>query len=830
MFGLKAKTSETSISTPMSIIHILYMVLTGLALVLSLYIIGHVSNRPSDECSWEDSPHGIKIVSIQKGGTSDQAGMLPGDNLLKIAGENATSSSRAQAVLNQQTVGDTVPYFIFRGMEPIELQVKIVSFGMPPLYLVMLVIAFLFGLIGLWIVWIRPHDIQARVLFFLFISFMLFWTLNIIPPLPKIMFLFVHILKTLTFTTIPVFYAYFFLLYPKKHRWLKKSWFHFLLFSPSFLILIWYFLALVFNYPSPINFMVGTGLWGIYFSFGLLRLNHVYRKETNRRRRLQMRILQLGITLGIIPPFLRILSPYLGLPFFIVTYSTPLMGLIPISFAYAVVRHRLLDVEFMVKKSFVYALLTGLIVTFYFMMIHIFGQFLQDITKLSGTFIIIISALFVAIVITPVRERLQRIVDRALYRQSYDYRETLKQFAKALNKLIEPDILMDMVLQKICETMKIEQGFFLIGDGGLQNYTLLKGYPALSTKPIAPLPCSSSLCQTMKKMKETVLISEFEINDKATNILLEYTDSIVAVPLLNQEQLSGFLLLGRKKSETLYSAEDFELLSTLADRVGVSLENGKLHQALTEQERLKHELKIAREIQLKSLPQSEPSILGIDIHGCSIPATEVGGDYYDYFNTHKNQFGIVLGDVSGKGTSAALYQSKIQGFVRALFASIHSPKELLCRVNRLTFENIEEKSFATLVAAFIDPIKRIVVVARAGHTPIFYYQKQKDTVLKWEPKGIGIALDKGSLFNRVLKEEKKILKTGDVLLFFTDGLSEAENQRGEEFGEEQLEKVFQNYVHKSCSEIVEGILQSIQDFVKTQSQKDDMTLVVIKME
>lgn len=557
-------------------------------------------------------------------------------------------------------------------------------------------------------------------------------------------------------------------------------------------------------------------------------MNYVYRKENNNLRKMQMRILQLGILIGIIPPFLIILSPYVGIPSIIAEYSTPLMGLIPLSFAYAVVRHRLLDIEFLVKKSFVYALLTGMIVVFYFMMIHIFGQFLQNITKLSGTFIIILSALFVAIVITPVRERLQSIVDRALYRQTYDYRETLKQFARALNKLIEPDILMDMVLHKICDTMNIEQGFFLIGDSDLQNYTIIKGYPSLSNKPLVPLSDSSLLCQRMKKVKETVLISELEIDDKATNLLLDYTEGIVSVPLLNQDKLSGFIILGRKKSQILYSVEDFELLSILADQVAVSLENGKLHQALTEQERLKHELNIARRIQLKSLPQSEPSIPGMDIHGRSIPATEVGGDYYDYFTVNGKRFGIVLGDVSGKGTSAALYQSKIQGFVRALLLSINSPKELLSQVNRLTFDNIEEKSFATLVAAFIDPIKRSVAVARAGHTPILYYQKQKNSVVKWEPNGIGIALEKGELFNRILKEERKYLKSGDVLLFYSDGLTEAENHQGEEFGEERLVRVFHDYAEQTCTKIVDGVLKEIDLFTQDQSQKDDMTLVVIK--
>jgi len=627
-----------------------------------------------------------------------------------------------------------------------------------------------------------------------------------------------------------VFYAYFFLLYPRKSILLNKNWFKVLLFSPTYLILVWFFLAIVFQYPSPINFIVGTGLWSIYFAFGFLRLHYSYRTEKDQRRRLQMRVLHWGIALGIIPPFLIILSSYFGLPFDIVQYSTPLMGLIPVAFAYAVVRHRLLDVQFLIKKSFVYALLTGMIVGFYFIMIHIFGQFLQDITKLSGSLIIILTTLFVAIVFTPIRERLQGIVDRALYRESYDYRETLKQFARALNKLIEPDILMNMVVTKICKTMEIERGYFLIGDSTLNQYSILKGYPTLPSKPVTSLRASSQLCKKMKESRETFLISDLETIDNETEKVLGYTRSVVAVPLLIQDNLSGFLLLGRKRSETHYSIEDFELLSTLADQVAVSLENGKLHQALTEQERLKHELEIARRIQLNSLPQSGPSISGLDIYGYSLPATEVGGDYYDYFHINGDRFGIVLGDVSGKGTSAALYQSKIQGFIHALVSSVNTPKELLSQVNRLTFKNIEEKSFATLVAAFIDPVKNHITLARAGHTAILFYQKDKNEVIRWEPNGIGIALDKGNLFDKVLEEEKKILKSGDILLFYSDGLSEAENEQGEEYGETQLENTLCAYSNKSSDGIGECIIRSVQEFAGNYPQKDDMTLVVVKVE
>ena len=798
-----------------SLYRLLFTFVACLGLLLGGFNVYKIRLSPSDECTWVDSPQGVRIISVQKGGTTDRAGMLPRDILLQIAGENATNGARAQAILNRQQVDQVVPYLLFRDGQLVVLDVQIVQRGYPLFYLTMCVVGFIFWVIGVWIIWMRPRDPKARILFLLFLSFVLFWTLNITSPFSKGLLLVFLTLQNVSFTTIPVFFLYFFLLFPWRHPYLdKKPWIHLLLFSPTILILGWFILVFFFRCPSPVNALVGTFLWGSYFALGMIRLHKCYKTAQDVQLRQQIRVLHWGLSLGLIPSFLLVLLAFLSIRLPLSNYGVLFMGLIPLVFAYTVVRHRLMDIEFIVKKSFVYALLTGLVVGFYLLIVQVLGRFLQDISGLTGTFVLVLTTLFVAVVFAPVRGRIQRVVDRAFYRESYDYRETLRKFARTLNTLMEPDTLMETVLVKICETMHIRQGYFFVESKKLHHYAVVKEYPSLGTKRMIPVKIDGLLCKKMIEERGPVLFSELDRNDRETKELTETTEGIAAVPLFHQNKLLGFFLLGLKQSEAPYSAGDLELLATLADQTAVALENGRLHHALTEQERMKRELEIARQIQLNSLPQSIPSLPGFDIYGCSLPATEVGGDYYDYLVMPNGRLGIVVGDVSGKGTSAALYQSKIQGFFRALIVSIHRPKDLLSRVNRLAFENVEEKS---------------VTAARAGHTATLYFSKQKNRCDWWAPPGIGLALDGGKVFDQKLREEKKYLKKGDVLLFYSDGLTEATNKEGEEFGEDRLKDAFCRNVDFNAKSLVQNIVKEIEYFVEEYPQKDDVTLVVLKV-
>jgi serine phosphatase RsbU (regulator of sigma subunit) len=394
---------------------------------------------------------------------------------------------------------------------------------------------------------------------------------------------------------------------------------------------------------------------------------------------------------------------------------------------------------------------------------------------------------------------------------------------------MEPDILIETVLTKLCESMHIRHGYFFVVDEEADCCICTQAYSGSKHSQTVSIPVDSFFCRKLKIENKPLVISESPFSNHGLLSLVDQLKGVIAVPLHQQNSFLGFILLGEKQSDTPYSTEDIELLATLADQVAVAFENGRLHRALTEQERLKRELEIARQIQMNSLPQTNPSISGFDIYGCSIPATEVGGDYYDYLNLSGHRLGIVLGDVSGKGTSAALYMSKIQGIFQALSASAQSPKELLCRVNRLSYETVvEEKFFMTLIAAILHIQDSSITFARAGHLPIFYFDHKTKRFSRWAPQGIALALDEGNLFEKSLVEEKKTLHSGDALMLYSDGLTEAENPAGEEFGEQRLEAVFCENSHLSAKDCSQAIIQTVTEFSENHIQKDDMTIVIVK--
>ena len=300
------------------------------------------------------------------------------------------------------------------------------------------------------------------------------------------------------------------------------------------------------------------------------------------------------------------------------------------------------------------------------------------------------------------------------------------------------------------------------------------------------------------------------------------------IPIHSNDRLIGAILLGEKESESPFHQEDFDFLASASMQASVAIENAFLYEELAVQERLKHELAIARRIQLESLPQRTPQVESLDIAGVSLPALEVGGDYFDYLNGVGQQLTVIVGDVSGKGTSAALYMSKVQGILRSLHGFGLGPRELLVRANQLLYGDIERKSFITALGASFDTPERTVLVARAGHLPLYRYRASTGEVEKITPRGLGLALNEGAVFAEELEELRTTYEIGDILLFVTDGVTEARRSDGEQFGESGVEQVLRDFGQESAATIRDALLNSVTTFAGQEHQHDDQTIVVVK--
>ncbi len=250
---------------------------------------------------------------------------------------------------------------------------------------------------------------------------------------------------------------------------------------------------------------------------------------------------------------------------------------------------------------------------------------------------------------------------------------------------------------------------------------------------------------------------------------------------------------------------------------------------ITERQHLQRELEIARDVQMSFLPAKNPEVEGLDIASRCIPAFEVGGDYYDFINYEKNKFGIIIGDVSGKGTQAAFYMTLTKGFLKGLSKSFTSPVNFLKEMNVLFYENVDRGTFMSMVSGIFDLVNRKFVLARAGHNPVIVRNSQTTSVETLNPRGLALGLEKGDVFNNAIEEMEISISTGDVLIFYTDGFTEAMNKSSEEFGEERLINIVNEKSDLSSEELLDYIIKEVKIFMAKAPQHDDMTMVIVKI-
>jgi serine phosphatase RsbU (regulator of sigma subunit) len=261
-----------------------------------------------------------------------------------------------------------------------------------------------------------------------------------------------------------------------------------------------------------------------------------------------------------------------------------------------------------------------------------------------------------------------------------------------------------------------------------------------------------------------------------------------------------------------------------------------LLQTAAEKKRLEEELRIARVIQMSLLPTGPLDIPGLGITALCVPAREVGGDYYDFFHLPGGRLGVLIADVSGKGTSAALYMAELKGLVLALSQRYDSARDLLIEVNRIISEHLDSRSFITMTYAIIDVQRRVMTFCRAGHTPmIFLSGPSAATPLAQvlTPNGMVVGLrihGAEEKFEELLEEQCVDLGAGDVIVLYTDGITEAMNLDSDLFGETRLSRIVEEHGHLDSGELRERILREIEAFVGSADQHDDMTMILLKVD
>ncbi len=371
--------------------------------------------------------------------------------------------------------------------------------------------------------------------------------------------------------------------------------------------------------------------------------------------------------------------------------------------------------------------------------------------------------------------------------------------------------------------------FSLLGQVGVSRYIVClkqgSDVRVAASRVDGTVP-QAELLKTLFKLKATTLVqnlSTSEVQD-ARDVLSELKMALV-VPMNIQGENKGLMILGERLSGQRFVETDFEFLTSLANLAIISLENARLFKEAIEKQRLEDELMIARDIQKGLLPSVLPTIPGIDIAATNISSKQVGGDYYDVIPAGEKRYVIAIGDVSGKGTPAALLMASIQASIRALVPLNLSLSELTQRVNDLMCENTGGNKFVTFFWGFVDTEAMTLNYVNAGHN-YPYLMHAHGSIQR---------LDKGGMILGVMKtmmpyEEATVkLSHGDLLVLFTDGVSEAMSRDSIEYGEGRIEAILKKHGNESAQRIIDILHEDILHHAEGAQQSDDITMMVMKV-
>ncbi|NOX66196.1 MAG: SpoIIE family protein phosphatase [Chlorobi bacterium] len=301
--------------------------------------------------------------------------------------------------------------------------------------------------------------------------------------------------------------------------------------------------------------------------------------------------------------------------------------------------------------------------------------------------------------------------------------------------------------------------------------------------------------------------------------------SLVVVPLKVHKKNNGYLF-AVKRQKYYFDVDEKKALGAFADYAAVALENAKLIKESIYKERLESELDAARDIQSRILPDETPQCDELDVEALFVPAFEVGGDYYDFFELDDDKLGFVIADVSGKGISASYIMAEVKGIFESLSRVIESPKELLIKANDILKHSLGKKDFVTALYGVINIKSGKVVFARAGHMPLVVCSGKDIKSLK--PRGIGLGLDSSEIFSTHIDNMEFQLNNNDILILYTDGVTESQNSNDEDFGEERFYETIVNNCNEELSLLTNKIFRKVILFSQDKEQHDDITLVLFK--
>ena len=716
--------------------------------------------------------------------------------------------------------------------------------------------------LGYWVALVRPTDLNAWLILILLSypeQFISTPTYNWWPPLLSLRQGWHFVLESLA----PAALLWLGLLFPERSRidirlpWLK--WLILAVLAGGLGIGLatdysaWYDLALIPNRTAIDAVNDPIALWTMLLCV-ILYWIAIFEKyftiaASDARRRI--RVLCAGSVVGhgsilviwVLLPQFGIADP--GSIQWLLYLSAILMLFFPLSLAYVVIVQRAMDVSVVIRQGLQYTLARrGILVLRVLLSAALFILVASLVTTHAmspvWTIAILAAGLWGIFLLHGVAERVAVWIDRRFFRDTYNAEQILSELAEQVRTIVETQPLLETVTQRIAAALHVPRVAALLSQSASYQPAWAIGY---GNMPNIVFPERAATVEVLKKEKQPVRVyfddpeawiyqyPEMTGDEREKLVQLQ---SELLLPLLAKDELIGFMSLGQKRSEAPYSGTDLRLLNSVAAQTSMALEVSRLTTAIAretgQRERLHREIEIAREVQERLFPQSLPAIPGVSLAGACRPAQGVGGDYYDMIELEDGRLGLAIGDVSGKGISAALLMASLRACLRTMtLVGAMDLAKLMQKMNQLVYESSAVNRYATFFFSIYDPSARKLQYVNAGHNPPFLIRNaatSATTPERLEAGGPVIGLLPGASY----EEQSVTLAAGDVLLTYTDGISEAMTEDDEEWGEERMFQAAESVRSLAAEDILRAVFATADRFTGNAPQHDDMTLLILKVD
>lgn len=657
------------------------------------------------------------------------------------------------------------------------------------------------------------------------------------------------LLREILSALVPGLLVHFFLLFPyKRHNLHRRPWLHLAPYVPGLLLFFMstakQSLASVLGLEQAVLGMGIMAAVAAYFVISIvisiLLFAHAYRKSPLPSVRHKLKVTLAGTLLGLGPVLLvvliRLAMPTMQFP--ADRAATLMIFFLPASFGYAILKHGIFEIEFLVKRSLLYSGITAVLILTYFLTYFVLNSVLHTVTGVSERIGSTLAVLFVLVVMSPIRGRLQRRIDLWIYPDRYDTQRILREAAGRLREAEGRDAVEDSLLHLLRSHLGAErvalfrpaedgEGFVLssVQDSAGTSASDTPGREHRRQPP--DLQVGRLLVDTLFRIGSPVLREDLEAELPYGFLPARDLDALrqlqvrVIMPLESGNQRLAIVALGPRSFGETYAPPDLELLEGLQAQALSALQGLQYEEVARGKEDMQREMEMARSIQQQLLPRELPKHAGLDMAAVNLPSREIGGDYYDWLGNGASRLTFAIGDVSGKGIPAALLMSNVQATFRAEAAAGGRPSAILQGINRHLCVMNRPDRFVSLFCGQIDLTTRVLTYANAGHLhPILLTEH-----------GRARRLDAGGLLLGVsdstpYEGEETVLRPGETLLLFTDGVVE----RGAPdpiFTEDDLMAYALRHRHISAQDLVGRILDELERRTGTFAE-DDTTMLILR--